>query len=279
MSQRELGSIIENHALESVPMSQRRGWAALSFSTAGITTTLVQLFLGGLATFVAGFRIALAAGVRVTVIGTLLGWATGHVAYRTGLSSTVLARRHGFSVKGSAIASLIYAFMIIGFLALENALLYKGLVIYFGLSDSLVNRVWIYSGLTAIWIGLTTYGFSMVSRVSSVLLVIYLAVLAFIVIKLVATTGHPLRDLVSYPALLPARVLESMGAGTDAGKFIFCLNLLIGSAGALALTGADLGRYARRSCDIGIAAFAGTVAMDIARSRRRHRVHGCANAG
>ncbi|RKP43922.1 purine-cytosine permease family protein [Pararobbsia silviterrae] len=263
MAKNEISSVIEDHALESVPQSQRKGWAALSFSTAGITTTLVQLFFGGLATFVAGFRIALFAGIVVTVIGTLLGWATGHVAFRTGLSSTVLARRYGFGKKGSSIASLIYAFMIIGFLALENALLYKGTLFYFGLDDTIANRIWIYGILTVLWIALTTYGFAFISRVSSVLVVVYLIVLGCIIARLVATTGHSMHELVSYPALLPAEVLASMGASSDLGKFVFCLNLLIGSAGALALTDADLGRYARRSRDIGIAALAGTMAMDI----------------
>lgn len=263
MPQIEVNSVIEDHALESVPQSQRKGWAALSFSTAGITTTLVQLFFGGLATFVAGFQIALAAGIVVTIVGTLLGWATGHVAYKTGLSSTVLARRYGFGTKGSSLASLIYAFMIIGFLALENALLYKGALFYFALPDTLFNRVMIYGLLTVAWIALTTYGFAFVARVSSVSLVIYLVVLAYIMARLVSSSGHSMQALVSYPSLLPAGVLESMGASTPVGKFIFCLNLLIGSAGALALTDADLGRYARRSRDIGIAAFAGTMSMDI----------------
>jgi cytosine permease len=263
MPQHEINSVIEDHALESVPQSQRKGWVALSFSTTGITTSLVQLFFGGLATFVAGFQIALAAGVFVTVIGTLLGWATGHVAFKTGLSSTVLARRYGFGTKGSSLASLIYAFMIIGFLALENALLYKGTLFYLGLADTLVNRLWIYASLTALWIALTTSGFAFISRVSSVLVVVYLVVLMYIIVRLVATTGHPIHELVSYPSLLPTDVLNSLGASSVTGKFIFCLNLLIGSAGALALTDADLGRYARRSRDIGIAALAGIMAMDI----------------
>jgi cytosine permease len=117
--------------------------------------------------------------------------------------------------------------------------------------------------LTVLWIALTTYGFSFVSRVSSVLVVVYLVVLVYIIVRLVATTGHSVHDLVSYPSLLPPDVLNSLGASSATGKFIFCLNLLIGSAGALALTDADLGRYARRSRDIGIAALAGTMAMDI----------------
>jgi cytosine permease len=54
-----------------------------------------------------------------------------------------------------------------------------------------------------------------------------------------------------------------MGAITPVSKFITCLNLLMGAAGALALIDADLGRYARSSADIGIAAYIGSFCLDI----------------
>ena len=45
-----------------------------------------------------------------------------------------------------------------------------------------------------------------------------------------------------------------MGAATDTAKLIFCMNVLAGTAGALALVDADLGRYARAGKDIVVAA-------------------------
>jgi len=72
----DLKEMIEDHALERVPDSHRQGWLALSWNTAGIVTTLVQIFFGALVTFVAGFRIALAAGILVTMMGALLGYGT-----------------------------------------------------------------------------------------------------------------------------------------------------------------------------------------------------------
>jgi cytosine permease len=93
------------------------------------------LFFGALVTFLAGIKLELLAGIVATAVGGILGWLLGHVAFRTGLSSTVMARKFGFGVRGSALGSLIFAFMIIGFLALENALLYKGLLFAFGLPD------------------------------------------------------------------------------------------------------------------------------------------------
>ncbi|MBN9426586.1 MAG: cytosine permease [Burkholderiales bacterium] len=262
MSDTSLQQKIEDHALESVPQHERQNWLALSWNTAGIVTTLIQLFFGALVTFVAGFKIALLAGICVTVVGALLGWLTGHVAYRTGLSSTVMARRFGFGRQGSIIASLIFAFMIIGFLALENALLYKGLLFYLGLDDTLTHRIVIYGILTLLWILLTTYGFTLVTRVSSITLVAFLAVLAWMTYVVLAQAGATAQGLMFGPQL-PGEALQAMGAGSDLGKFIFAVNILIGSAGALALVDADLGRYARRSIDIGIAALIGNIAMDI----------------
>lgn len=263
MSDQALRSTVEDHALEAVPDSARQGWVALSWNTAGIVTTLVQLFLGALVTFVAGFKIALMAGVFVTVIGALLGWACGHVAYRSGLSSTVMSRYFGFGEKGSIISSLIFAFMIIGFLALENALLYGGFLFYFHLADTMLNRVLIYGGLTIAWVLLTAYGFALVARVSSITLVAFLFVLVYITYVVASGVSHTIGDLTSFPAQFPLEALKGMGADTDMGKFIFCVNVLIGSAGALALVDADLGRYARSSKDIGIAALIGNIAMDI----------------
>ncbi|GAB6848352.1 purine-cytosine permease family protein [Paraburkholderia kururiensis] len=263
MKDESLGSVMEDHALERVPDNARQGWLALSWNTAGIVTTLVQLFLGALVTFVAGLKIALLAGVCVTVLGALLGWACGHVAYRSGLSSTVMSRHYGFGQKGSIISSLIFAFMIIGFLALENALLYRGFIFYLGIADTVVARIVIYGLLSIAWVLLTAYGFALVARVSSITLVFFLAVLAYIAHSVITGAGHSLSELVSFGSQFPADVLKAMGADDDVKKFIFCVNVLIGSAGALALVDADLGRYARRSRDIGIAALIGNIMMDV----------------
>jgi cytosine permease len=254
---------IEDHALESVPAHARRSWLTLSWNTAGIVTTLVQLFFGALVTFVAGLKLALLAGLLVTVIGGALGWLIGHVAYRSGLSSTVMARRFGFGVRGSALASLIFAFMIIGFLALENALLYKGLLFAFDLQDTLASRVLIYGGLSLAWIGLTAFGFEWVPKVSSVTLVAFLAVLGWMTVTVLGEAGLSAADAFGIATQWPAEVLRSMGAETELGKFIFAVNVLIGSAGALALVDADLGRYARSTWDIGAAAFVGNLCMDV----------------
>lgn len=259
----QLAARSDDHALEPVPDGARQNWLQLSWSTAGIVTTLVQLFLGALTTFVAGFRIAIVAGVAVTIIGSLLGWGMGHVAYRTGLASTVLSRRHGLGQRGSVLLALVFGFMIIGFIALENAMLYKGFLFYTELADTLALRLLVYGGLTLAWILLTAFGFGLVSRVASSTLIAFLAVLVYMLFDVIASSGQSWASVLQYGAQVPPQMLQAMGADSDSGKFIFCVNVLIGSAGALALMDADLGRYARSSRDIALAALAGNLFMDV----------------
>lgn len=258
-----LAASIEDHALDAVPDASRKGWLQLSWSTVGIVTTLVQLFVGALTTFVAGIKIGILAGLMVTVIGAALGWGVGHVAYRTGLSSTVLSRYYGFGQKGSILTAAVFGFMIIGFLALENALLYKGFLFYLNIADTMTSRLVVYGLLTVAWILITAFGFELVSRVSSLTLVAFLGVLVYMVFDVIASSGQSWSSVMSFGAQLPPDGLKALGADTDSGKFVFCVNVMIGSAGALAMIDADLGRYAKSSRDIGVAALLGNLFMDV----------------
>lgn len=255
--------LIDDHALEKVPQSERHTWLDISWNTVGIVTTLIQLYVGALVTFVAGIKIGLLGGLIVAVIGGLLGWGTGHIAFKSGLASGVMSRLYGFGVKGSVVTSSIFGFMIIGFIAAENVLLYKGFLFYFNAGDTLTNQFIVYGLLSCAWIILTTYGFDAVTRVSSFMLIGFLLVLFYMMVQIMLSSAQPWQEIINFTPQFPAPVLESLGATTDKGKLIFCVNLLAGSAGALALLDADLGRYSRSSVDIGIAAFLGNFALDV----------------
>ncbi|MFT5351553.1 MAG: cytosine permease [Gammaproteobacteria bacterium] len=228
-----------------------------------MTTTLIQLFIGAMIAFVAGIKLALLAGLIITIIGALLGWGTGHIAYKSGLASSVMSRLYGFGIKGSLVTSSIFGFMIIGFIAAENVLLYKGFLFYLKAEDTLTHRVIAYSGLTAAWIFLTTYGFAAVTRVASLMLVSFLCVLIYMMFTIIASSGQSWFDVLNFGTQVPGHVLEQLGVTTETSKLIFCVNILSGSMGALALVDADLGRYARSSADIGVAALLGNLAQDI----------------
>ena len=255
--------LIEDHALEPVPDADRHTWLDISWNTVGIVTTLIQLFVGAMIAFIAGIKLALWAGLIVSVFGGLLGWGVGHIAYRSGLTSTVMSRLYGFGVKGSLVTSAIFGFMIIGFIAVENVLLYKGFLFYLGAEDTLTNRLVTYGILSIAWILLTTYGFEAVTRVSSLMLIGFLGVLLYMMFGIISDSGQSWVQVMTYGTQLPDQMLETLGATSDTAKLIFCINLLAGSAGALALIDADLGRYARSSADIAIAAFLGNFALDV----------------
>jgi cytosine permease len=79
----------------------------------------------------------------------------------------------------------------------------------------------------------------------------------------VGSSSYSVAEVTTFTSQLPVEVLTKMQAATWGDKLAFCVNILIGSAGALALIDGDLGRYARRSKDVAIAAFLGNAFMDI----------------
>ena len=248
--------VIEDYALETVPDSQRKSGWQLMWMTAGLVTTLVQLLIGSYVTALAGVAYGVLAGVLVGLFGGTLGWLVGRMSLAEGLSSTVLSRFYGLGARGSFVTSAIYSFMILGFLALENALLYNGTIFALGWQDTLGTRLLLYGILTLLWIYLTTYGVKQVLRVSSVLTIAFLALLMYVVWRGAVASGQPIGDILSRGAMIPG-----MGSATD--RFYAALVALAGSAGALALSDADFARYARTSRDVAILAFAAAFAIDV----------------
>lgn len=246
---------VEDHALTPVPLSERKSGWGLMTNTAGIASTLVQISIAAAVTLIAGVGWGILAGVIVAVFGGALGWCVGHVAFVSGTSSTVTARHYGLGKQGSVLASLIFAFMILGFLALENALLYYGTLFMFGWAPSLVNAVLIYGVLSVIWVVLTIYGMKAVQRTSTILLIAFVVLTVAMAIFAVLHSPLTLADILRTGPLSPT--------GTTATSFGLVISMLAGSAGALALVDADYARYARSNKDVGILAIGGSVMIDI----------------
>ncbi len=245
---------MEDHALERVPGTKREGWLQIAWNTVGLATTLVILFFGALVCFVAGVKIALAAGFVSFLIGSSIGWAIARIAYQTGFSNTLITRRYGLGTRGSALASLIFGCLIVGFLAVENGLLYRGFLFFFKTDDSWLMRLVIYGGLTVSWILLTAFGFKLVTRFSSIMLIGFFTVLAWIFLVVLQQSGGTLTEVLWFESQVQPAILSSLGVDSDWDKFVFSLNILIGPACALALNTADFGRYGKSTVDVGIAA-------------------------
>lgn len=251
-----LSAQIEDHALGAVPDDERRSGWGLMMNTAGIASTLIQLAIGGGVTLIAGVWWGLAAGVIVAVGGGLLGWLVGHVAYVSGTSSTVTSRFYGLGVRGSALASMVFAFMILGFLALENALLYYGTLFWFGWEPSTGRAILIYGVLTVIWIALTTFGLKLVQRVSTFLLIAFVALTLVMVVIALDKSGTSLGSILDSGPVVP-------GFSGQGERLSAVIGILAGSAGALALVDADFARYARSSKDVAILAIGGALMIDV----------------
>src|SRR5690606_9260101 len=85
----------------------------------------------------------------------------------------------------------------------------------------------------------------------------------WMVVGIVVDSGQSFAQALTFGTQLPDEAIAAMGIDSQLDKFIFAVNVLIGSAGALALVDGDFGRYAKRSKDIGIAALIGNVSMSI----------------
>lgn len=249
-----LSAIMEDHALESVPPGERENWLKIAWNTVGLITTLVIMFFGAVVCFVAGVKIALLAGIVSFCIGSVLALALARVTVETGLSNTLITRKHGLGVRGSALASIIFGFLIVGFLAVENGLLYRGFLFFFKWQDDWSARLVLYGSMTLSWILLTAFGFRLVTRTSSLMIVGFLLVLAWMMVTVLTGAAPLSMDSLLFASQMDATTLAGMGIDSDTGKFVFALNLLVGPACALALNTADFGRYGKSTAHVATAA-------------------------
>ncbi|MEW7973797.1 MAG: hypothetical protein AB2758_18235 [Candidatus Thiodiazotropha endolucinida] len=151
------------------------------------------------------------AGLSAFVIGNVIAWLIARVTYVSGYSNTLITRKYGLGIRGSVLASLIFGFLIIGFLALENALLYRGVIFFFDLEHSLFNQVIIYGLFTVSWVLLTAFGFEMVSRVSSLMLIGFVVVLLWVTIDIISGAGQAPADLLFESQFPPGNPVANGG--------------------------------------------------------------------
>jgi cytosine permease len=248
--------VIEDYALAKVPESQMKSGWKLAWPSMGIATTLVQILIGYDVSAIAGMKFAIIADVLVAIFGGTLGWFVSIVSHKAKLSSTVTSRFYGLGARGSVISSGIFGFMILGFLALENALLYYGTIFALGWNNSLFHAAIILAILTVVWILLTTYGINQILKVSTYFLVAFFVLLAYMFYKVGFASGVSFSSIMTHGPLIP-------GIGSTMFRFATAITILAGSAGALALVDADYARYAKTSRDIPKMTYLGSIALDI----------------
>lgn len=249
-----LAAAAEDHALVSVPEQDRKSGLKLSLSPVSVATALVIFAIGGFTVVLAGFKVGLLAGALITVLGMLLGKALGTMAFRTGVSSTITSRFFGFGLKGSVIGSAIFSFMILGFLAMESALLYEGTLLMLQLEDTWPVRIGLYGLLTILWIALAIFGLKLALRSSAVLTTITILVTIYMVVQIYVVQGADPMDVFNYPGV---------AEGGTWGKLEAAIGVMGATAGTIALVTTDFARYCRSGRDVTILAVSGPVVQNI----------------
>ncbi|MFJ8859284.1 purine-cytosine permease family protein [Streptomyces sp. NPDC102451] len=249
-----LAAAAEDHALVSVPESERRSGYQLALSPISVATALVVFAIAGFTVVLAGFTVGLTVGVLVAAFAFLLGKALGRMAFETGMSSTITSRFFGFGFMGSAIGSVVFAFMILGFLAMEAALLYQGTLLMFDLSDSWTTRILVYGLMTLLWIALAIFGLKFALRASGVLTAVTIAVTLYMIIQIYVIQGADPMDVFTYPGVVQGGLWP---------RFESAISVMGATAGTIALVTTDFARYCRNRRDVTILASAGPVTQNI----------------
>lgn len=249
-----LAAAAEDHALVRVPMDERKSGWYLALSPVSVATALVIFAIGGFAVVLAGFKIGLFTGLVITFIGIVLAKTLSMIAFQSGVSSTITSRFFGFGQRGSVVGSAIFAFMIIGFLAMESALLYEGTLLMFGLDDTWTTRILLYGALTLAWIALAIFGLKVALRSSLVMTVITLVVAAYMIFNIYVTQGNSPMDVFNYPGVVE---------GGFWAKFTAAFGVMGATAGTISLVTMDFARYARTQRDVTILSIAGPVVQNI----------------
>lgn len=249
-----LAAAAEDHALVSVPAVDRRSGFQLALSPVSVATALVIFAIAGFTVTLAGFVWGLVAGVAVGVLGFALGKLLGNMAYRTGLSGTVTSRFFGFGQRGSAVGSVVFAVMILGFLAVESALLYEGTLLMFEWEDTWATKIGVYGVLTLLWIALAIFGIKLALRAGAAMIVVTLLVTAYMIVQIYVVDGASVSAVFGFDGVVP-------GGGWT--KFETAVSVIGATAGTIALVTADFARYARTDKDVTVLAAAGPLVQNV----------------
>ena len=201
----------EDHALVSVPAEDRKSGLHLSLSPVSVATALVIFAIGGFTVVLAGFAWGMLAGALTAVLGVFLGKTLGRMSFQTGVSSTITSRFFGFGLRGSSVGSMIFTIMILGFLAMESALLYEGTLLMLDLPDSWLVRIVVYGLMTVAWIGLAIFGLRIALRATGVLTAVTIVVALFMIVQIYVIGDASPLDVFRYAGVVPGGGLSEVG--------------------------------------------------------------------
>lgn len=251
MGENNLQKLMEDYSLEAVPKNSRRPWTELAAVQVGIVSSLAVLMTGGLVTFMAGFWMGMLAAFISFIISTVFIFFMGTISYADGYSSNIISRAYAFGTKGSAIGSFIWAFMIIGFLGLENVLIGNSLLFYFGIEKTTTINIIMYISLAIFWIVLSLFGIKLVARVAQATIPLLFIVLIYMVYLLLEQGSFS--KALSFGVMIPDLPVTA--------GFGIALNATITLAGLITIVATDFTRFARSKKDVWKVSVSSGVAM------------------
>lgn len=236
----KLETMMEDFALEKVPLTSRRPWTDIASIQVGLVTSLAILLVGGLVTFMAGFWLGVLAALISFAVSTFFQYSMGSIGYKEGYSSNIVSRAYAFGKKGSVIAALIWSSVIIGLLGLESILIGESILFYFDIERTLLVKVIMYVTMAVLWIVLSLFGSKIVARVSQILVPLLFAVLIYIVYLMVNQGSFS--EIFTSGAMFP---------GVTSGQgFAIAMNATITMAGLSTIVLTDFTRFAKSRKDV-----------------------------
>lgn len=246
-----LENLMEDFALEPVPQHVRRPWKEIAVIQVGISSSLAVLMTGGLVTFMAGFWMGMLAAFISFLVSTFFTYSLGLISLRDGYSSNIISRAYAFGTRGSTLGSLIWAFMIIGFLGMESVLIGNSLLFYFHIEPSTGINILMYVLMAALWVVLSLFGMKVVAKVAQIMVPLLFLMLLYIVVLLLGKGS--LADAFTHGIMIPNMPLSQ--------GFATAMNATITLAGLLSIVAADFTRFSRSPKDVAKISVTGNLAM------------------
>jgi cytosine permease len=201
----------DDYSLGRVPGTDRRAWQVTAVQRFAQLSTPTQLLVGAALGMGMSFGRAVLAVTLGSVILEAVIIATGVIAVREGLSTTLLARWTGFGGGGSAVVGLVIAVTSAGWFGVQDSILAQSLVS----TPGGPLWAWCLAGGALVTV-LALRGFAVMSRAAFVTVPGFLCLAGYMVFQ--AQRGHLSGSIA--PVLPHAPLSLGAGATLVAGGFI-----------------------------------------------------------
>ncbi|MGA9870647.1 MAG: cytosine permease [Rhodococcus sp. (in: high G+C Gram-positive bacteria)] len=141
---------IESYATSRVPANRRWPRPAILLVLTGNVTAMFWFLLGGQLGFLVGWPLMLIPIAYMIIGATVVGGLIMRIASKEGLSLPLLSRGLGFGVKGSAVASVVYAVNYVFYFIFEGSIVSHALSEWAGIPIDSFWATIVFSGVALV---------------------------------------------------------------------------------------------------------------------------------